>query len=85
MNELTITQLTGIVGIAYSLWQISGARASHAAEIAELRTKVSALESGAGDTARTLTRIEENVTQISTTLARLEERLTALDQKIERR
>ena len=85
MNELTLTQLAGAVGLAYTLWQISGSRAQQAAELAELRTKVSALEAHRADTDRAWARVEANVNNIATLLGRLEERLEALSQKIDAR
>lgn len=79
MNELTLTQLATVAGLAYTLWQFSGARAGQAAELAELRTRVQALE----NQAQAWRRVERNVSDIMTALARLEERLTALDAKID--
>ena len=84
MNELTITQLGTFVGLAYTLFQFSQAKANHVAQVAEIKARVNALEGQMKNQEQLINRIDRSLTQITTAIARLEERMTALDAKLDR-
>lgn len=84
MNEMTITQISGIIAILYTFYQLSQARAQQASIVADISARLTNVENNmiAGD--RAWTRIERNMSDIATAIARLEERVSALDAKIDR-
>ena len=82
MNELTLTQLATVVGLGYTLWQISGSRAQQAAELAEMRTKLAHLEQNVANSERAWSRTEEKLNNIATLLGRLEERIESLSSRL---
>jgi len=84
MTELTITQISGIVAILYTFYQLSQAKASQASTIADLRARLGAVETQLGNSDRAWARVEHRLNDLATAIARLEERISAVDAKIDR-
>lgn len=82
MNELTVTQLSTVAGLIYTLYLFTQAKSAQVAEIANLKARLNTLESQIQTHDDALIRIDTNLNKLVTAVARLEERLTALDAKL---
>lgn len=82
MNELTLTQIGAILGILFTFYQLSQARALHVAEVATLKTRINTIETQMRSQDAVIVRIEQKLTELATVMARLEERISALDAKL---
>tara|TARA_Y100000114_G_C11751380_1_gene324489 strand:- start:132 stop:383 length:252 start_codon:yes stop_codon:yes gene_type:complete len=82
MNELTLTQIGALIGILYTFYQMSQAKAAHVATVATLKTRIDTLENQMRSQDQVIVRIEHKVNQLCTVMARLEERISALDAKL---
>lgn len=82
MNELTLTQIGALLGIIYTFYQMSQAKAEHVAHVATLKTRIDSLETQMRSQDQVIVRIEHKVNQLCTVMARLEERISALDAKL---